>query len=227
MRPSRVRIRLFAAGGGADTAGSRRSVQDTEPKQTAERRTVIEDVFAQAPRIDIIHKTVPGKTPEWYALRVLGQILGGDLSSRLYQKLVKDLGLAVNISTGPEERRGVSLFWVSLLLRPGVDLQEVERLVYEEIDQLKKVPVADWEMDKVRINLRRHEVQARYSTRSRAIALGRYAAYYNQPHLINTVLDEFEQVTKADLKRVADVYLQAANRTVVTTVPKITPKEAP
>lgn len=197
----------------------------TEPKQTAERRRVVEDAFAQAPRIDIVYKTVPGNTPDWYALRVLGQILGGDLSSRLYQKLVKDLGLAVTVSSGPEERRGVSLFWVSLVLRPDTDLQEVEGLVYEEIARLKKA-VADWEMDKVRINLRRQEAQARYSTRSRAIALGRYAIYYNQPNLINMVLDNFEQVTKADVKRMADIYLQPSNRTVVTTLPKIKSKES-
>ncbi len=198
----------------------------SEPKQTAERRRLVEDAFAQAPRIDIVYKTVPGNTPDWYPLRVLGQILGGDLSSRLYQKLVKDLGLAVTVSAGPEERRGLSLFWVSAVLRPEVDLQEVERLIYEEIDRLKKVPVDDWEMDKVRINLRRQEVQARYSTRSRALALGRYAIYYNEPSLVNTVLANFEQVAKADVKRVADIYLQSSNRTVVTTLPRTKPKES-
>jgi zinc protease len=192
----------------------------TEPRQTAERRRPVEDAFAQAPRIDIVYKTVPGNTPDWYALRVLGQVLGGDLSSRLYQKLVKDLRVAVSVSSGPEERRGTSLFWVSLVARPDTDLGDVERSVYEEIERLKNEPVADWELDKVQTKLRRQEVEARYSTRSRANSLGHYAVYYNQPDLINTVLGKIAGVTKTDLQRVAGTYLTVSNRTVVTTIPK-------
>ncbi|HWP60133.1 MAG TPA: pitrilysin family protein [Candidatus Acidoferrales bacterium] len=192
----------------------------TEPEQTSERRRTVEDAFAQAPGLDIVFKTVPGHTADWYALRVLGHILAGDLSSRLYQKLIKDLELAVSVSSGPEERRGRSLFWISLIVKPGKDLARVEQLVYEELERLKNDPVADWELDKVRIKFRRQQAETLYSTRARANALGHYAVYYNQPELINTALDKVLAVTKADLQRVARAYLTAANRTVVTTLPE-------
>ena len=192
----------------------------TEPEQTAERRKTVEDAFTQAPRIDIVYKTVPGNTPEWHALRVLGRVMAGDLSSRLHRKLVKELEMAVSVSSRPDERRGASLFWVSLVVRPGKSLSEVERLVYEEVDRLKNEPVADWELDKVRIKLRRQQAQDLYSTRSRANSLGHYAVYYNEPGLINTALDKLARVTKTDLQRVANTYLTARNRTVVTTLPK-------
>jgi zinc protease len=192
----------------------------TEPEQTSERRRTIEDPFARAPRIDIVFKTVPGNTPDWYALNVLGRVLAGDLSARLYQKLVKDMEVAVSVASGPDERRGTSLFWVSLVVRPDQNLNDVEGLVYEEIERLKNEPVADWELDKVRMKFRRDQAQDFYRTRSRANDLGHYAAYYNEPALINTVLDKIAQVTKADLQRVAKNYLRATNRTVVTTVPK-------
>jgi zinc protease len=197
----------------------------TEPEQTAERRKSVEDSFAQAPRIDTVYKTVPGNTRDWYALRALGHILAGDLSSRLYRKLVKELELAVSVSSGPDERRGTSLFWVSVVVRPDKSLQEIERLVYQEIERLKDEPVDDWELDKVRMKLRREQAQNLYSTRSRANALGHYAVYYNEPDLINNVLDRVERVKKADLQRVAGAYLKGGNRTVVTTLPK--PKAAP
>jgi predicted Zn-dependent peptidase len=192
----------------------------TEPEQTAERRKTVEDAFTQAPRIDIVYKTVPGNTPEWRSLRVLGRVMAGDLSSRLHRKLVKELEMAVSVSSRPDERRGASLFWVSLVVRPGKSLSEVERLVYEEVDRLKNEPVADWELDKVRIKLRRQQAQDLYSTRSRANSLGHYAVYYNEPGLINTALDKLARVTKTDLQRVANTYLTARNRTVVTTLPK-------
>ncbi len=192
----------------------------SEPEQMSERRKVIEDAFAQAPRIDIVFKTVPGNTTDSYSLRVLGQILAGDLSSRLYQKLVKDLELATSVSAGLDERRGASLFRISLVIRPEKNVQEVERLVFEEIERLKKTTVEDWEIAKVQMKLRRQQAQDLYSTRSRANALGHYAVYYGDPNLINTSLEKIGQVTKADLQRVADTYLRVANRTVVTTLPK-------
>jgi predicted Zn-dependent peptidase len=194
-----------------------------EPAQTAERRKVIADGFAQAPRLDIVYKTVPGNTADWYALRVLGHVLAGDLSSRLYQKLVKELEVAVSVSAGPDERRGVSLFWISLVIRPGKDVQQVETLIYQEIETLMNETVEDWELEKVQIKFKRRHVEALYSTRSRANSLAHDAVYYNEPELINTVLDKFARVGKADLQRVAASYLGAGNRTVVTTLPKSSP----
>jgi predicted Zn-dependent peptidase len=194
-----------------------------EPQQNGERRKTIEDAFAQAPRIDMVYKTVPGNTADWYALRVLGHIMAGDLSSRLYQKLVKELEVAVAVSAGPDERRGTSLFWVSLVVRPDKNLQQVETLVYEEIERLKAEAVADWELDKVLTRLRRNQAQDLYSTRSRATRLGHYAVYYDEPNLINTVLEKVAQVKEGDLRRVANTYFTANNRTVVTTLPKSKP----
>ena len=191
-----------------------------EPEQTAERRKTIEDAFAQTPRIDIAYKTVAGNTPDWYALRVLGHIMAGDLSSRLYRKLVKELELVISVSAGPDERRGTSLFWISAVVKPDKSLQEVEKVIYDEIERLKQDPVADWELEKVQMKLRLQQAQALYSTRSRANSLGHYAVYYNEPDLINTALNKIMQVTNTDLRRVAENFLRAANRTVVTTAPK-------
>jgi len=70
------------------------------------------------------------------------------------------------------------------------------------------------------MKLRLQQAQNLYSTRARANALGHYAVYYNEPELINTVLDKIAQVNKADLQRVARTYLKADSRTVVTTSPK-------
>ena len=58
------------------------------------------------------------------------------------------------------------------------------------------------------------------SSLSRAITIGQYAVYYNDPTLINTRLDKVAAVTKEDVQRVANKYLVDTNRTVVITMPK-------
>ena len=132
----------------------------TEPEQKAERRATIDDGFARAPRLDIVYKMPAGNTPDYYALGLLGQILAGGQSSRLYQKLVKEREVVQNIFGGAQERRGPSLFSIIALTPPGKNLAEVEKLIYEELDRLKNEPVADWELEKVRMLVRRQRAQA-------------------------------------------------------------------
>jgi zinc protease len=195
----------------------------TEPEHKTERRKIIEDAFAQAPRLDIVYKIPPGNTPDWYALSVLGQVLSGGVSSRLYQKLIKDKEVALSASAGPDERRGPSLFWFSITARPGIDLAALEKLIYEDIARLQNEKIADWELSKVQMQLRRQRAQQRYSTRARANAFGHYAIYYNDPQLINSLQQKYSEVTKGDLQRVARTYLNETQRTVVTTMPKPAP----
>ena len=191
-----------------------------EPEQKTERRKVIEDAFAQAPRLDIVYKIPAGNTPDWYALSVLGQVLSGGISSRWYQKLVKDKEIALSVSAGPDERRGPSLFWISITARPGTDLAALEKLIYEDIERLQNEEIADGELSAVQMQLRRQRAQQRYSTRARANAFGHYAVYYNDPELINSAQQKYSQVSKSDLQRVARTYLKETRRTVVTTLPK-------
>lgn len=191
-----------------------------EPEQTSERRKVIEDAFARAPRLDVVYKIPPGNTPDWYVLDVLGNLLSNGVSSRLYQRFVKDRELALSVYADASERRGTSLFWFSVMARPSTDSGELERLLDEEIERLREKPVAGWELTKVQMQLRRQRSQQLYSTRSRANALGHFAVYYDDPHLINTIWSKYERVTIADLQRVARQYLTRSRRTVVVTVPK-------
>ncbi|MBI4483325.1 MAG: insulinase family protein [Acidobacteria bacterium] len=90
---------------------------------------------------------------------------------------------------------------------------------------MKDEAVADWELEKARMQVRRQRAQQLQSTLARAILLGQYAVYYNDPGLLNTLEQKIHRVTKDDIQVVARTYLRDSNRTVITTVPK--PKAAP
>jgi predicted Zn-dependent peptidase len=196
------------------------SVDTSEPAQTAERRTVVEDSFARLPRLDVVYKAVSGNTPDWYALDMLGDILFSGESSRLYQKLVKDKAVALQVAGGIDSRRGPSLFEAFAMLKPGQDPGEVEKLIYEEFERVKKDGVTLAEMQKILIQDRLQLTESHTNTLSRARAMGRDAVYFHDPNLINTVLSNYSEVTPADIQRVARQYLGATQRTVVLTNPK-------
>src|SRR5438874_1929942 len=131
------------------------SVDMTEPEQTAERRTSVDDVLARALRVAIAYKPVPGNTADFYALQVLANVLGGGGggfgggggggggSSRLNQKLTREKELVTNANSSAQETRGVGGFYVTATPRRGVKTEDVEVAVYEEIARLQKEPIAD------------------------------------------------------------------------------------
>jgi predicted Zn-dependent peptidase len=196
------------------------AVDMTEPEQKSERRASVDDVLARVPRVDLAFKAVAGNTADFYALQVLSAALQGGQSSRLYQKLVKEKELTTGVGGFMDEKRGLGALYIGANLRPGAKTDAVEAAVYEEIERLKKEPIADWELQKAKNTTRRAFVNNLQSSLSRAINLTQYAIYYNDPGLINARLDKVAAVTKDDVQRVANKYLRDTNRTVVITMPK-------
>src|SRR5215472_327035 len=203
------------------------AVDITDGPQTAERRTTVEDPFARLPRLDIAYKAVPANTPDWYALDMLGDILFGGDSSRLYQRLVKNKAVALQVGGGVSFRRGPALFEARAMLKPGLDAGEVEKMIYDEFERVKTEGVTPAEMKKVLTQDRLQLAQFHVSTLNRARNLGWYTVYFHDPDLINSILGKYQDFTPADIQRVAKQYLGAEQRTVVWTNPKPQEKSGP
>jgi len=199
------------------------AVDMTEPRQKAERRASVDDQLARVPRVDLAYKAIAGNTPDFYALQVLSAVLQSGQSSRLYQKLVKEKEAVSGVGGFMDEKRGVGALYTNATLRPGVKTEDIEAAVYAEIERLKTEPIADWELQKAKNTTRRNLINGLQSSILRAITIGQYAVYYNDPNLINERLNKVEAVTKEDVQRVAKEYLVDTNRTVVITMPKAKP----
>jgi zinc protease len=195
----------------------------SQPEQKGERRKTLEDQFAQFPRIDIAYRIPAGDSADYYALSVLSRVLSSGQSSRLYQKLVKETEMAASAGAFTSRRPGPSLEQMSVTVRPGKDLAAVEKMVYDEIAKLQAQPVEDWEMEKVRMVLRRNQVSAAQSTLNRAANLAETYVEFGDANLVNADFTKLASVTKADIMRVAKKYLVEANRSVIITMPKAKP----
>lgn len=191
----------------------------SQPEQTAERRKQLEDTFAQFPRIDIVYRIPAGDTADYYALEVMSSVLSAGQSSRLYQKLVKESEVAQGANAFTGQRPGPALEQISVTVRPGKDLAAVEKMVYDEIAKIQANPVEDWEMDKVRMFLRRSQVRNAQGTLGRAADLAESYVEYGDANLVNLEYQKLAAVTKADVERVAKKYLVETNRSVIITLP--------
>src|SRR5437764_2674792 len=201
-------------------------VDVSEPQHYGERREAITDPLARLPMVLIAYHVPSGNTSDNYALQVLGAILGSGQSSRFYRHLVKDKELASDISVQTDARRGPSLMYVQATPRPGVKPEDLEAAIYEEIALLQKDRITETEIEKVRRQFLRAQINRRQSDLEVANRIGQYAVYFNEPNLINTVYDKYSSITAEQVMQVASKVLVQTERTVLTAMPGVKSSEA-
>ena len=191
-----------------------------EEDRYGERRETLMDPLARVPLVLAAYQIAPGNTPENYAMRLLGDILGTGHSSRLYEELVKNKQLATEIQVQTDARRGPSLMYYFLSLRPGVKPEDAEKALFDALEAVIKNGVTADEVAKAKMQTRKRLVTQRESALQVANRLGNNAVYFNDPGLINTALDKFDAVTADDVKKAAAKYLVPRTRAVVLALPE-------
>jgi zinc protease len=180
----------------------------------------LDDPLARLARIDMAYKIPPSSSPDDDAITVLSTILSGGRSSRFTEHIVRQKQLATNVFSGSDETRGPGLFNIVGTVAPGKTPEALETAIEEEIEKIKAGPIADWEMEKARNGARSGFVNSLGSALQRAVLLGQYALFFNEPEMINTRAERIAKVTAADVQRVARTYLVKTGRTIVISVPK-------
>jgi zinc protease len=191
-----------------------------EEEHYGERREVIYDQLARLPEIAMAYHTAPGNTPDNRAAHVLANALGGGQSSRLYQHLVKDKQLAIQVFAYCDSRIGPSLFYVTVVPRPGVKVDDLEKAVDEELATAKKDGITPQELTKAEAFVKRQWISQRSTDLGTAVSIGDYAVKFDNPDLINTLGAEYASVTVDQVNAVAKKVLDRDQRAVVITLPK-------
>jgi predicted Zn-dependent peptidase len=191
----------------------------SEEPHYGERREIVYDPLARLPEIDMAYHIPAGNTPENYAAQQLTYVLGQGESSRFYQRLVKEKQLASEVSVQADARIGTSQLYISANPRPGVKVEDLERAIDEEIATVVKTGVMPEELAKAKSLLLRQFIERRRSTLFTAVLIGNYTVYFNDPNLINTIVDKERTVTVEDVNAVAKKFLVRDQRSVVITYP--------
>ena len=197
-----------------------------EPPQKEEHRVELQDPLARLTLVDVAHQVPGGLSPDVDALSALSSVLGSGRSSRLYDSLVRQQQLAVQIYSGMQQGKGPGLFYLEAMVAPGKNPADVEKALYAEVEKVQKGPMQDWELEKARNAARRSLVGNLRSSLQRAILLSRYSVYFDDPGIINTRYERIASLKIEDLQRVARQYLVATNRTVAITAPAPKPGAA-
>jgi zinc protease len=115
-----------------------------------------------------------GARDDW-ALDVLGAVLTGGRSSRLYRRLVVERGLATNVTTHNDARIEGGIFWIFAECAQGVKPVALEAALEAELESLRKSKVPARELARVRSMLAASESQEGETATDLAEDLGEFA----------------------------------------------------
>lgn len=149
----------------------------------------------------------PQGSPEKYALAVLDAILGGGMSSRLFQEIRENRGLAYSIGSYSASYREGGMFTVYA----GTSMENadlVADLVKKEFEIIKSDRVDDTEMTRAKNQIRGALVLGQESMSNRMSRMANSELYFNRIIPVQEIIDAVMKVTADDVTRVAnDVFV--------------------
>jgi predicted Zn-dependent peptidase len=137
-----------------------------------------------------------------YSSYVLNTLLGGSMSSRLFQNVREKRGLAYAVFSGLAAYRDAGAFTIYAGCSNDA-VGEVIDLVVDELKAIKRTPVPAAELQRAKDHLKGSLMLSLENTASRMSHLARQEIYFDRQFGLDETLQGVERVTAGDVQRVA------------------------
>jgi predicted Zn-dependent peptidase len=179
---------------------ARASFEDTPPR-------VVPQVIVRSKELEQSHvclgtNSYPQNHPDRYVSYIMNTVLGGSMSSRLFQNVREKRGLAYAVFSGLSAYRDAG----NITIYAGCAneaVPEVVDLCVEELRGMKAAPVPDAELRRAKDHLKGSLMLSLENTASRMSHLARQEIYFERHFGLDETLAGVERVTAADVARVA------------------------
>ena len=142
-----------------------------------------------------------------YTLSLLDHLLGGGMSSRLFQEIRERRGLVYTIGTYASSYRDGGLFVVYAGMSPDAG-PEVIRLTFDEIDKIRTDPVDSVELNRAKESLKGSLMLSLESTGSRMSILARSEIYHGRQITLDELIGKVDAVSAEDIQGMAAELLE-------------------
>jgi len=144
----------------------------------------------------------PQNHDDRYSSYVLNTMLGGSMSSRLFQNVREKRGLAYAVFSGLSAYRDAGSFTIYAGCSNEAVGQVID-LVVEELRGVKQAPVPATELQRAKDHLKGSLMLSLENTASRMSHLARQEIYFDRQFGLDETLQGIEQVTAEEVQRVA------------------------
>jgi predicted Zn-dependent peptidase len=202
-------------------------LRTVEPPQAAERIVILED-RSQPIYMEAYHK--PADTdPDQAVYEAIDDILSLGRTSRLYRALVRDQRLSVQVTSfsGFPGRQYPNLWAILAVPGFGITNEQVQTALHAEFERLKTEDVTDEELSRFKTRAKAKFVRDLRDNQGIANRIAEFQHLYGDWRELFRTVDRYDNVTKADIRRVANQAFRKDNRTVTMLVTKPAPAPAP
>ena len=209
----------------------------SEPPQKEEKRHTREDKLARTPALAIAWHLPERMTKDFFALSVLDPLLISDESAKLYQKLVRDDRLAARVIGAFNflgenwDVKGPMLYTMRVDYMNDKTADQVLKSIEEVLTEVREKGITESELKQAKTSLRSsflENIEGGFMPRfGRANLLAAFTLFDDDPRRINTILDELEKVSVADVKDAAARWFVPTNRTSIDSRPAPKPTAEP
>ncbi|MBI2221124.1 MAG: insulinase family protein [Acidobacteria bacterium] len=196
-----------------------------------QKRTLTDRV--QLPRLYLAWVTPAQYRPGDAALDIVSQVLAGGKNSRLYRRLVYDLQIAQDVTAFQASAALASTYQIVVTARldrkdgrtvtPQAAIEDVHRIIDEELDRLRAEPPAEREMERAL-----NQVEASFLDGMEAVGgfggkADRLNAYYfatGNPDYFNEDLARYRALAPGDIRAAVTRFLPKERRVELTVLPE-------
>ncbi len=190
-----------------------------EPPLTAE---IVDTVYdnIQIPAVFMAYG-MPGETDsDAYAMQLLTQVLSGGASARLQSRFIDQEEMALSVASFPYVLEDAGIFILLGLPQIGKSLDSLIMGLDEETTRVKNELITEREYEKALNQIESSFIQSNGSMSGIAESLANYHVYYGDANLINNEIERYRSVTREDIQRVAQKYLDQEKRVKLIYLPK-------
>ena len=137
-----------------------------------------------------------------YATLILNTVLGGGMSSRLFQTIREERGMAYSVYSDLSPYRDTGKLCVYAGTSASKALEVVD-LILAEFRKLKETPISEEELTRAKDQLRGNILLGLESSNSRMANLARQEMYFRQFFTVDEIIARIDEVTAAQVQAMA------------------------
>jgi zinc protease len=196
---------------------------DPPAAKLTEEKILLHEDNVQLPRLYMVWITPAYYNASDAEMDLLAKIFSAGKDSRLYKRLVYELQIAQDINVFQNSNKISSEFFIIATAKGGHTLDELKKVIDEEINKIKAEAPTERELQKV-VN----QTEAQFldllenigGFGGKADLLNQYFFYTGNPDYFNEDLNRYRGVSPKDISAMAQTYLAENGRVILSVVPK-------
>jgi len=162
---------------------------------------------------------IPASSEDRFAMSALNNVLGGGMSSRLFQEVREKRGLAYAVYSYHQGYSDAGAAKMYVGSTTG-NVEEAVEVIAEQLDRIREEPVSEEELHRTREQLKSSTILALESTAARMTRIGRSLITNSELLTPDEIAARIDAVTAEDVKRLANEHLKLENMYLSAVGPK-------